>query len=171
LEIGCAEGAFTELLVDRCEAILGVDFSQTALRRASQRRDWGGRVKFEQFDLRRQQLNGNFDLIVVMDVLDCFPTRDLKTACEKVLRCLPYRGFLLVTGVKQADVFDRAWWSKWIIVGGQRIKRHLLEHPGLKLAAEAELDTHVLAVFEKAEKSADYGHHFGHHSQKNAPSS
>src|SRR5215469_8513947 len=62
LEIGCAEGAFTELLVDRCEAILAVDFSQTALRRASQRREWGGRVKFEQFDIRRQQLNGNFDL-------------------------------------------------------------------------------------------------------------
>jgi predicted TPR repeat methyltransferase len=149
LEIGCAEGAFTQLLVERCETILAVDFSQIALKRASQRGNWGGRVKFEQFDLRRQQLNGNFDLVVLMDVLDCFPTRDVKKACEKVLGCLPNRGFLLMSAVKQADVFDTAWWSKWIIVGGQRVKRYLVEHARLKLVADAELDTHVIAVFEK----------------------
>ncbi len=126
-----------------------VDFAQIALGRASRRRDWGGLVKFEQFDLMRQPLKGSFDLVTLMDVLDCFPTRNMRAACEKVLGCLAGGGCLLMTAGKQADVFETAWWSKWIIWGGQRIKRHLVEHPRLKLIAEAELDTHVLAVFEK----------------------
>jgi hypothetical protein len=33
--------------------------------------------------------------------------------------------------------------------GGPRIKRYLAEHPLLKVAADMEMDTHPLAVFEK----------------------
>jgi SAM-dependent methyltransferase len=149
LEIGCSEGAFTRMLAERCEDLVAVDFAPIALHRASQRRDWGGRVKFLQLDLMRDHLNGGFDLITLMDVLDYFPTREMKAACEKVIGALPGGGQLLMTGVKQADVFDTAWWSRWIIWGGQRIKRHLSEHLALKLVAEADMDTHVLAVFEK----------------------
>jgi SAM-dependent methyltransferase len=149
MEIGCAEGTFTELLAERCEELIAVDFVPLALKRARRRRDWGARVKFQQFDLMRDALSGNFDLIALMDVLDYFPTRGIKAACEKVLGVLPSGGYLLITGVKQADIYDAAWWSRWIIRGGPRIKRYLAEHPLLKLAADTEMDTHVLAVFEK----------------------
>jgi SAM-dependent methyltransferase len=149
LEIGCAEGTFTQLLTERCEDLLAVDFAPSALARAGARRDWNDRVRFQQLDLMRERLSGSFDLITLMDVLDYFSTHEMKAACEKVLACLPPGGYLLMTGVKQADVFDTAWWSKWIIWGGQRIKRHLAEHPLLKPVAEDDLDTHVLAIFEK----------------------
>jgi hypothetical protein len=92
---------------------------------------------------------GASDLIALMDVLDYFPTRNIKAACKKVLGLLPSGGYLLITGAKQADVYDTAWWSRWIIRGGPRIKRYLAEHPLLKLAADTDMDTHVLAVFEK----------------------
>jgi len=149
IEIGCAEGTFTELLAERCEELIAVDFVPLVLERARQRRDWGDRVKFRQFDLMRDALTGSFDLIALMDVLDYFPTRGIKAACEKVLRLLPAGGYLLITGAKQADIYDTAWWSRWIIRGGPRIKRYLVKHPLLKLAADAEMETHVLAVFEK----------------------
>ena len=132
LEIGCGEGVFTQLLAERCEELLAVDFAPTALARAAARRNWNSRVRFQRLDLMREQLSGSFDLITLMDVLDYFSTHGMKAACEKVLACLPPGGYLLMTGVKQADVFDTAWWSKWIIWGGQRIKRHLAEHPLLK---------------------------------------
>src|SRR5450755_4031834 len=37
VEIGCAEGVFTEALASRCEALQAVDFSEIALRRARDR--------------------------------------------------------------------------------------------------------------------------------------
>ena len=36
-EVGCAEGIFTELLVDRCDSLLAVDLSAAAVRRAQER--------------------------------------------------------------------------------------------------------------------------------------
>jgi len=38
LEVGCAEGAFTEFLAPRCESLLAVDVSAAALERALTRR-------------------------------------------------------------------------------------------------------------------------------------
>ncbi len=149
LEIGCAEGAFTQMLAQRCDTVVAVDFAPSALARAAARRDWNGQVRFQRLDLMREPLAGSFDLIALMDVLDYFPSGRMKAACEKVLACLPSGGFLLLTAVKQADIFDTAWWSKWIIRGGRRIKRHFKEHPLLTMVAEAELDTHVLAIFQK----------------------
>jgi hypothetical protein len=58
----------------------------------------------------RNALNGSFDLIALMDVLDDFPTRGIKAACEKVLGLLPAGGYRLITGSKQADIYDTAWW-------------------------------------------------------------
>jgi SAM-dependent methyltransferase len=149
IEISCGEGAFTQILAERCEDLLAVDFAPVALARASQRRDWDGRVKFRQWDLLRDQLNAQFDLATLMDLLGYFHTRQIKAACEKVVGLLCPGGNLLMTDVKQSDIFDTAWWSRWVIRGGKRIKRYLTAHPALKLIAEDETDTHVLAVFEK----------------------
>ncbi len=57
IEIGCAEGTFTELLAERCEELIAVDFVPLVVERARRRRDWGGRVKFRQFDLMRDALS------------------------------------------------------------------------------------------------------------------
>jgi cyclopropane fatty-acyl-phospholipid synthase-like methyltransferase len=119
LEIGCGEGLFMQLLAKRCKELLAVDFAPTALARDAARRNCNGRVRFQRLDLMREQLSGNFDLISLMDVLNYFPPREVKAACEKVVACLPPAAYLFITDVKQADVLDTAWWSKWIIWGGR----------------------------------------------------
>jgi SAM-dependent methyltransferase len=153
LEVGCAEGAFTELLAARCDRVIAADFSPTALKRARTRRDWSGCVEFRCFDLLREPMDGKFDLITVMDVLDCFPTRLIRAACDKIVAALPPGGYLLMTGCRQSDVFDTAWWSRWIIRGGVRIQRHISEIPVLELVDKIELDTHVMAIFTKVRPS------------------
>jgi 2-polyprenyl-3-methyl-5-hydroxy-6-metoxy-1,4-benzoquinol methylase len=69
LEIGCAEGAFTEYLVDRCGSLTALDMAQLALERARQRRNWPTSVNFRQWNLRQDSIPGGFELIVAMDVL------------------------------------------------------------------------------------------------------
>ena len=69
LEIGCAEGAFTDMLAPLCHSLVAVDFSEIALERARKRRSWTDRVTFRRWDLRADAIPGHFDMIVIMDVL------------------------------------------------------------------------------------------------------
>lgn len=69
LELGCSNGAFTELLADRCTSVLAVDFSPEAVRLARSRTAGLGGVRVAEHDLRRGLPAGRFDLIVCAEVL------------------------------------------------------------------------------------------------------
>lgn len=69
LEVGCAEGAFTERLATRCDTVVGADISEVAIERARAR--FAGRPEIE---LQRRTLpldfpDGTFDAIVCSDVV------------------------------------------------------------------------------------------------------
>ncbi len=70
LEVGCAEGEFTQRLVRRARRVTALDISPTALERA-RRRLAGGPVEFHQADLRvwRPAPPARFDLAVLGEVL------------------------------------------------------------------------------------------------------
>jgi O-antigen/teichoic acid export membrane protein len=115
IEIGCAEGAFTEHLVGRCDRLKAVDISPVALARARARLQHCSTVTFEQSDVLREPEPGTFDLVVAMDVLDYFKRPgDLRRVQERIRRMLLPGGHLLVTTTKQSDVFETAWWRRWI---------------------------------------------------------
>src|SRR5215469_8839718 len=86
LEIGCAEGHFTQLLSRRCDSLLAVDFSSLALQRAQGRIRTNTSISFLQWNLRHDPIPGSFDLFVVMDVLTAMvrPT-DARFARSKLL--------------------------------------------------------------------------------------
>jgi SAM-dependent methyltransferase len=69
LEVGCAEGAFTERLATRCDAVVGTDISEVAIERARSR--FAGRPEIE-LQRRTRPLDfpdGTFDAIVCSDVV------------------------------------------------------------------------------------------------------
>ena len=73
LEIGCAEGMFTELLADRVGSLLAVDISEVALERARARCAGKGHVGFAQADIGEGVIGGGYDLIVCAEVLYYLP--------------------------------------------------------------------------------------------------
>ena len=150
LEIGCAAGAFTELLAVNCDSLLAVDISPVALQRSRERCSWPERVRFAEWDLRRDPLPGIFDLIVVMSVLEYYGRPgDLRTAREKLVEGVSPGGYLLVGDVRQSELFETTWWGKRLIRGGKWISEFVAEHPALKLLERVTEDYYVLALFRK----------------------
>ena len=154
LEIGCAEGHFTELLADRCVSLLAVDFSPLALDRARARCAQKESVRFDHHDLRSDAIPDSFDLVVAMDVLSyfCRPSR-LRAACRKIIAAVPPAGYLLVGDVRQRDLFETAWWGKRLLRGGRQITNFLAAQPDLQVVATASDDTHVLILLQKRKQA------------------
>jgi SAM-dependent methyltransferase len=70
LEVGCAEGLFTERLAPRCESLIALDISEVALERARERLRRHSHVRFACADVRAWSAGDRkFDLIVLGDVL------------------------------------------------------------------------------------------------------
>lgn len=69
LEVGCAEGAFTERLVGRCDRIVATDISEVAIRRTRRRFADRPSVDCPRRTLPLDCSEGTFDLIVCSDVL------------------------------------------------------------------------------------------------------
>ena len=154
VEIGCSEGAFTEVLAPRTQALLAVDFSTVALGRARQRRRWGPGAKFDRYDLRLDPPLGSFELVVVMDVLSSFRRPGaLRNARDKLASCVRPGGYLLVTDHRQHPVFESAWWARRLIRGGQQVVSAFAQHPALTQLDGCRTDTHVLALFTRREDS------------------
>lgn len=81
LEVGCAEGAFTERLLRVADEVLAIDVSETALERARARNPRGDfrRARFETFETDRR-----FDLAVCSETLYLF--QDVPAALAKLNR-------------------------------------------------------------------------------------
>ncbi len=80
LEIGCSIGVLTAKLGQRCKRLLGVDVSENALRRATQRCAALNNVRFAQMQIPREMPEGYFDLIVVSEVAYYWQRKELEYA-------------------------------------------------------------------------------------------
>jgi SAM-dependent methyltransferase len=76
--VGCSIGSLTERLAPRCEELLAIDISQTAVDRARRRLADRPNVRVERRTIPREMPDGSFDLIVCSDVLYYLPTRRLR---------------------------------------------------------------------------------------------
>ncbi|PZA12875.1 SAM-dependent methyltransferase [Rhodopseudomonas palustris] len=87
LEIGCSIGVLTGLLAARCDAVTAIDASPTAISAAAQ--SARPNVTFSVAILPREFPTGQYDLIVVSEVLYYFDDTDLQRvagSCAKALR-------------------------------------------------------------------------------------
>ncbi len=96
LEAGCSIGVFTELLAARCDALLAVDASATAVRRAGERLAPGfPQVRVERRVLPEELPAGPFDLIVCAEILYYWPAALLRAALGSIEAALAPGGSLL----------------------------------------------------------------------------
>jgi SAM-dependent methyltransferase len=137
LEIGCAEGAFTERLAPYCKTLLAVDINMVALERARQRCNGLANVHFQPWDLRYDDPPGVFDLVVATSVLEYFQSpRALRVARSKLIEVLRPRGWLLVGNVRAAPIVEEARWIRRLPRGGLQINAFIAEHSHLETVAK-----------------------------------
>lgn len=76
VELGCSIGVLTERLAARCDAVLGIDMAQAALDQAAARCAALPHVHFVRMRAPDELPDGNFDLILLSEVLYYFdPSR------------------------------------------------------------------------------------------------
>jgi SAM-dependent methyltransferase len=149
LEIGCAEGRYTETLAERCESLLVLDLSPTALARAQSRRQWPERVRFAAFDLRSDVVPGTFDLIVVAGVLEYFSRPStLRRIRENLIAALRPNGYLLVETSRWNPIVENAWWGRRLI-RGKWINALVSEHPSLTVVSSVMTDSYSIVLCRK----------------------
>ena len=96
LEVGCSIGTLTAELASRCDGLLGVDQSPSALRRAAVRLDGVPNVRLERADLPAEWPDGRFDLIVVSEVGYFLSPPALRELARRTVEALADGGHVLL---------------------------------------------------------------------------
>lgn len=96
LEVGCSIGVMSESIARRCDSFLGLDFAPTAVERARARRIPG--AHFEVGAVPEAWPEGNWDLIVLSEVLYYLPPEKLDAVIRQVVDSLAPDGACLVAG-------------------------------------------------------------------------
>jgi SAM-dependent methyltransferase len=117
LECGCAIGVLSALLADRCDELISVDVSATAI--AEAKRQYLPNVRFEIAHLPSELPSGKFDLIVLSEILYYFSSADLNHLAEACLTAADAEAELILchwlgetdyplTGHEASELFARA---------------------------------------------------------------
>ncbi len=156
IDVGCGEGWITEAIASRCDSLLGVDIVSVALERARIRCLQWPQVYFADWDLQRDSPLGRFDLIILTGVVECFRSpKEFRIARAKTVQMLAPGGQLLVTTTHQSDVFDRAWWSRWLPRGSRRIEEYLARDQSLKIVDTVLSQTHRFTLYKRRPERTD----------------
>jgi SAM-dependent methyltransferase len=139
------------MLAVRCDSLLVLDISPTALERARRRRPWSERIRFVEFDLRHNPIPGSFDLIVIAGVLEYFARLStFHRTREKLAAALKPGGYLMVETTRMAyPIGDTCWWCRTMIVG-KWINFFIAKHSSLAVIHSVETDDYVITVYRKA---------------------
>ena len=115
LEIGCSIGVMTRQLAPRCDALLAVDVSHTALARAREACRELTNVTFARLQVPAQWPAGRFDLVVLSEVLYYLARDDVAATAGSVLDTLERNGAVVLvhwlgdTGVARTGDEAAAW--------------------------------------------------------------
>ena len=103
LDVGCTIGVFTRALAGRCDRVLGLDVSPTAVEAAVARCSDLPHVAIAAMQVPQQWPPGSFDLIVLSEILYYLPDGDLAALAERVAASLVPGGTLLLVHWTGAD--------------------------------------------------------------------
>jgi SAM-dependent methyltransferase len=103
LELGCSIGVFTAMLAPRCEHLVAVDFSPTALERARARLDDADQVELLRRKLPEEMPGGPFDTIVCAEVLYYWSAELVRDGLRRIEAALTPGGTLLAVHWRNAD--------------------------------------------------------------------
>jgi SAM-dependent methyltransferase len=145
LEVGCAEGVFTELLASRCRELLAVDISEVAVDRAAARTRGVPGVRCEKRTLPREFPDGPFDLIVASDVMYYWQLADLGEAVPVIEAAIAPGGRLVTLHYAP---------PMGAVLDGDEVHDYLTEHLALRRVYSEELELNSapyrVDVFQRA---------------------
>ncbi len=95
-EVGCSIGVLTTQLAPRCDRLLAVDVAEAALARARQACAGWPNVGFARMRVPDQWPEGQFDLILLSEVLYYLDSTEIDRAATSVLRTLKPGGVALL---------------------------------------------------------------------------
>lgn len=118
LEIGCAEGMFTRALAKRSVSLKAFDLSDIAIERAKRNCSDLTNVEFAEWDVRKDPLEGRFDLIVATGVLEyILRPSTLRDALERITKALNPGGYLLLGNTATGMGIENTWIGKKLVRG------------------------------------------------------
>jgi len=150
LDVGCGEGYVSESVAPLCDYLLATEVVAVALNRARERCSRFPQVHFAERNLLTDLPLGRYDLILLMGIIECFNLpRELLVARSKIAKMLEPGGLLLTTATLQHEVFDTAWWTKWLPRGAQRIAEFIAQDPALVLVDTFVTPTHQFVTYRR----------------------
>ncbi|MBF2074074.1 MAG: methyltransferase domain-containing protein [Synechococcales cyanobacterium C42_A2020_086] len=140
-EIGGSIGVLTALLAQHCEALLSIDVSEIAQRRAIERCRDLPHVQFELMRVPQQYPNQMFDLVVLSEVGYYWCWEDLALAQQQIVTSLQPGGhLLLVHWTQPAPDYP---------LTGDAVHESFLQIPTLRHLNSQREATYRLDVFER----------------------
>ncbi len=137
-EVGCSIGVLTRSLASRCDAVLAVDASQTALLEARRRcADLPG-IRFEQMFVPEQWPEAMFELILLSEVVYYLSPEDVARLAARVVSSLTKGGSVILVhwtgptnyplgGDEATDLFIERIGSACVVKRGDRYRQFRLD--------------------------------------------
>lgn len=138
LELGCSIGVFTQMLAPRCQRLIGIDFSTTAVAEARRRTESLTNVRILCRDLPRGLPAGSFDLVLCSELLYYWSEEAVLDCLAQIEARLNRGGRMVVVGWRGEDPetpLDAAS-VRALLEAESSLKRVIAEdHPGFLLDA------------------------------------
>ncbi len=150
LELGCAEGHFTEKFAQRVNKLLAVDISERALARARDRCAGFDNITFLQHNIEDGIPYGSFDLIVCAEILYYLRNRFvLNSFAKKTIKALNIGGHLILTHANMVTDDRTHTGFDFNEIGAQFIGKIFSSKSGLEFLKELQTPLYRIQVFRR----------------------
>ncbi len=151
LELGCAEGVFTEMLAPHGSQIMATDVSQVALKRAAERCQSFPQIQFKHLDIATGNIPQQQDLIVCSEILYYTGNHHaLKDALKRMSESLNKEGYLVMAHSNLAwEEFSHMGFNWDVPFGSKGISKAARGTDGLVLVKQFKTPLYRIQLYQK----------------------
>jgi len=151
IELGCAEGVFTEMLATHVDRLLAIDISSVALKRARSRCRGNGNVSFARHDISEGMIGANYDLVVCSEILYYLHDRAaIEKFARQVWNSMKPGGHLLMTHPNMVSDDRSETGFDFNEIGAKGIGTVFASCAGLEFLRELRTDLYSVQLFRRA---------------------
>lgn len=163
LEIGCADGYFTEMITKKGNHITAIDYEPLLIELAKKRK-LGSHISFHESHLPAlKELQGNFDLITAFEVILYFSDEEKRRIFSKIERHLSKGGYFIFT--EEFDTVKRLFDGKAFEV--KYVEKpyvnflHLQDH-FYNIARRLDFIIKFILKYKRAPRFTEFGEKYKH---------
>lgn len=161
LEIGCAQGVFTEQLALKSRPLTACDISPLACERTTERFVGNVNVFVQQHDITQDEIRGQYDLVFALDLLEAIHgRRRIEKVIDKFADAVRPGGLLVISSSRLPEHMRKSRWARRLIEGGDNHLAFINARSDLRLIYQEQYPEsvqetpdypqHTIAVFQKA---------------------